>query len=91
MTNLPDFSGQYQRQGKDFVSSNGTTLAVLDRTPTPTKTPNYIVFAGPNSSKRLYWSSMYPTKATNVFRADYAGKKYLIEFDADSLNVKIRS
>lgn len=91
-------TGTYHRAGAYLepwpASSQGITLIIGTRTvPTPHKPKHYLLAKGMGTAPaRDKWiSSLFPVPDSDgTFSLDYAGSKYLLEFDEKQALARVR-
>lgn len=89
---ISKLSGHYTRAGS-YLQRDGLTLIIGTRQATPTKPKHYLLAKdmGQGKAKDLWVSSLYPVAGCErIYSFDYAGTRYVLEFDSCEIQAQIR-
>ena len=90
MSKVP-FVGNYTKDGGRYYSENSNTkLIVGHRKDTTTKTKDFILFVGRNHTRPQFFSSLFPTKTENIYKADFQGIDYEVTLSGGCLSIAER-
>lgn len=91
MTKIMTFTGNYIRQGSEFISTDTNIRLVISTRKTKhtlTQPVNFLLYRTSEHENKAYVSSLYHTgTGERVYNFDYQGKRYLLKVDDHELKV----
>jgi len=81
------FQGQYTREGKVYSNDRIEFIYSERKESKPGKPKGFLLFKEPCSSKRNYFSGLFP-KSETTYKADHKGIEYTVSITSDCLTIK---